>query len=610
MAIDDGFKDTRSATDLMLAPAQPAARTLSTGNSLKLGLGADAIPGVISSTKQITGAVRESLKKTLGFKTGLSVLSTGLSTVLKDFDKVQSAFNKGNVVQKDALFRTPTSTFPSAADFFNFSTLAPGQSVPASFKAVLIQRKQQLQGLKARISAAFQGAGSAGGVQVEEKTKRTTNPQEEQVDAPSTPALAQGGTAGRADAVNKDKQSFLVRGVNIATGKPGFFQRLLSAAHVAALPSINTVVNQRFKDTTNKGSWSEPASAYGAQYPYNKVQQTESGHVMEWDDTPSAERIHIFHRAGSFIEWHPDGTVVYKNMKHGYLLTMGDQFIKVSGNCHIAVDGDATIFAKKNVHVQSEQDVNIQAKGNFNVFAENVNLHAKGTVKADAIKIDLRYIKLPSGIMPYFSGLTPTGQFGPKIDLAAIHAEFPTFDEASAAKAPDGQRVAGFSPVREAFDVPPESPLANPFVYATKTPEATNYRIRLFDTPEEVANFEHYTAHIALQQTLEDLPTTSDPKALGGTLSTLTSPIVAPSTKPTVDLLNFDDYKGTFTYANTDVLGGTSFTIAELVDTNIHATVMAEDMSIPLPAPRLRNSETDPTPTPDPNDPFQSPWQQ
>src|SRR5690606_9743433 len=116
-----------------------------------------------------------------------------------------------------------------------------------------------------------------------------------------------------------------------------------------------------FKDRTNQGAWSEPPSPYAAQFPYNKVQQTESGHVIELDDTPGAERVHLFHRAGSFIEFHPNGTVVYKNMRDGYDLTMGNKYVKVNGDCHISVDGRATLYVKGNVDVQSDGDISFNA---------------------------------------------------------------------------------------------------------------------------------------------------------------------------------------------------------------------------------------------------------
>jgi hypothetical protein len=61
-----------------------------------------------------------------------------------------------------------------------------------------------------------------------------------------------------------------------------------------------------------------PNSSYNTMYPYNKTWQTESGHLMEWDDTPSAERIRKFHKSGSYNEHNFQGTHVG--------MTAGDHF--------------------------------------------------------------------------------------------------------------------------------------------------------------------------------------------------------------------------------------------------------------------------------------------
>ena len=44
-------------------------------------------------------------------------------------------------------------------------------------------------------------------------------------------------------------------------------------------------------------------------YPYNKVHQSESGHVFEVDDTLGKERINVHHRSGTFHEIHADAEV-------------------------------------------------------------------------------------------------------------------------------------------------------------------------------------------------------------------------------------------------------------------------------------------------------------
>jgi len=47
-------------------------------------------------------------------------------------------------------------------------------------------------------------------------------------------------------------------------------------------------------------------------YPLVSVLETESGHVIEIDDTPNNERLRVYHRAGSYIEFKTDGSIVQK----------------------------------------------------------------------------------------------------------------------------------------------------------------------------------------------------------------------------------------------------------------------------------------------------------
>ena len=77
-------------------------------------------------------------------------------------------------------------------------------------------------------------------------------------------------------------------------------------------PSTNKLArgeNTLTKSVTVSGAPSDP---YAAVYPNNKVTQTSSGHIIEIDDTDGAERIHIRHKSGAFVEFHPDGSVVVK----------------------------------------------------------------------------------------------------------------------------------------------------------------------------------------------------------------------------------------------------------------------------------------------------------
>ena len=121
--------------------------------------------------------------------------------------------------------------------------------------------------------------------------------------------------------------------------------------------------------TAGGGKWKEPKSPYKAKYPLNHVYQTESGHVTEFDDTPDAERIHIYHRSGSFIEWHPDGTVVYKSVKDQFEVTVGDRNILVEGTCNITVRGDTNIYSQGVLNMESDGDMNIKTKANLKIGA-------------------------------------------------------------------------------------------------------------------------------------------------------------------------------------------------------------------------------------------------
>lgn len=115
----------------------------------------------------------------------------------------------------------------------------------------------------------------------------------------------------------------------------------------------------------------EPPSPYAAQYPFNNVMQTESGHFQEWDDTPGAERVRTQHRAGTFVEWHPDGTEVHRIVGKGYRIVAQDDNVIIQGQCNISIVGNAEVT------IQGDAITNIQ--GNQSTVVEgNYNLMVKG----------------------------------------------------------------------------------------------------------------------------------------------------------------------------------------------------------------------------------------
>ena len=122
------------------------------------------------------------------------------------------------------------------------------------------------------------------------------------------------------------------------------------------------------------GSFSEPPTKYNAKYPHNMVMETKGGHVFELDDTPGAERVHIYHRTGTFIEMHPDGDVVVKSNKTSYHLSMGDFNIYVAGDCNVT--------AEKSIHMKTKGNFCLEVGGDakFNISGA-LKMEAKGESK-------------------------------------------------------------------------------------------------------------------------------------------------------------------------------------------------------------------------------------
>jgi hypothetical protein len=130
-------------------------------------------------------------------------------------------------------------------------------------------------------------------------------------------------------------------------------------------------------------NWDEPDTMYNASYPYNNVMETESGHIVEYDDTPGAERIHIAHRNGSFTEWYPDGDRVEKITKDNYRIVMKDDHLYVMGTVRITVQGDAEVYVQKNMYARVDENVTAYVVGNVDAQVDgNVTALVKGNVDA------------------------------------------------------------------------------------------------------------------------------------------------------------------------------------------------------------------------------------
>ena len=152
----------------------------------------------------------------------------------------------------------------------------------------------------------------------------------------------------------------------------------------------------------------EEAPAYNPLPPFNTVLcESESGNLIEVDDTHNAERIHIHHRSTSHIEMRPDGGVKYKTAKTRSDITSGNHEICVSGDCTIMVG------KKYSLHIQNGEltinvndDAQLTVKGELRISANNIDMTAAHKISLNAPNVDIGaigpggrpMISLPTGV--------------------------------------------------------------------------------------------------------------------------------------------------------------------------------------------------------------------
>ena len=142
--------------------------------------------------------------------------------------------------------------------------------------------------------------------------------------------------------------------------------------------AVNDLVRQHpvvnFKKSRVDDLTGEPKTPYNAQYPFNHVKETESGHIVEFDDTPGHERIHEYHRSGTFYEVHPDGTKVTKIIGEDYEIVHKNKKVRVRGNVELYVDGNTNLYVRGSVNGQVDEDMT------WNV-GRNITFHAGKNIR-------------------------------------------------------------------------------------------------------------------------------------------------------------------------------------------------------------------------------------
>jgi hypothetical protein len=117
------------------------------------------------------------------------------------------------------------------------------------------------------------------------------------------------------------------------------------------------------------GSWDQPMTAYSAFYPYNHVFESESGHVIEIDDTKDSERMTLYHKAGTFVDVDRNGTMVKKIVGDSYEVYMRHNNVVIKGNANVTIEGNCNIYVKNNCNLEVDGDLKMHAHGDLELKA-------------------------------------------------------------------------------------------------------------------------------------------------------------------------------------------------------------------------------------------------
>ena len=157
---------------------------------------------------------------------------------------------------------------------------------------------------------------------------------------------------------------------------------LATADFDAALAADNTSIASSTTD-----NWDQPEIAYGSIYPNNHVYESESGHILEFDDTSAAERIHLQHKTGSSFEYNPNGDRVQIVKGDDYMLMSGANKVDIQGASDISIGGRHKLYINKSGETGNHYDIQVGANANVNIQVDDgsVNLITKqGSINVNA----------------------------------------------------------------------------------------------------------------------------------------------------------------------------------------------------------------------------------
>ena len=127
---------------------------------------------------------------------------------------------------------------------------------------------------------------------------------------------------------------------------------IVTSVPIAIKPNLEGTSTQLTSDET-RTTFDEPhprgvetTGTSTGQYPFNHVHESESGHIIEIDDTPGGERLYRQHKSGTFEEILSDGTKTVKVFGDNYELIAGSTNVQIRGNINLSCEGTKREFIR------------------------------------------------------------------------------------------------------------------------------------------------------------------------------------------------------------------------------------------------------------------------
>ncbi len=173
----------------------------------------------------------------------------------------------------------------------------------------------------------------------------------------------------------------------------------------------------------NSGAtWDQSPIPFNAKYPFNHVHESESGHVIEIDDTPGNERIHEFHTSGTFTEIDRNGTVVHKIVGDSYEIIERNGYVHIKGTVNITIEGNANVQVANNCELEVNGNFNAKiggsatwaVGGDWKVKSSGShNISAGGNYALDSDKVYIQSGASTAGSLTMTTGAIGTPSFTP-----------------------------------------------------------------------------------------------------------------------------------------------------------------------------------------------------